>query len=31
MLTLKKLLFPVDYSQSRRSAAECVKVLAKSY
>jgi nucleotide-binding universal stress UspA family protein len=31
MLSLKKLLFPVDYSQRCLNAAECVKVLAKSY
>lgn len=29
MLTLKKLLLPVDYSQRCLSAAECVKVLAR--
>lgn len=29
MLTLKKLLLPVDYSQRCLSAAECVEVLAK--
>lgn len=31
MPTLKKLLLPFDYSQRCLSAAECVKVLAKSY